>query len=47
MTNGKVVTALILMLPEESCTRPFLNMFLAFAPKSTPVPWRRAGGQAG
>jgi len=28
------------MLPEESCARPLLVMFLASAAKSTPVPWR-------
>lgn len=47
MADVKVATALILMVPEESCTRPWLNIFLASAPKSTLVPRRGAGGQAG
>lgn len=47
MTNGKVVHALTLMQPEESCTWSSLNVFLALAPERTLVPWTGAGGQEG
>lgn len=45
LTDGKVVTSLTPLLPDESYTRPLLNVFLASAPKSTLVPWRAAGGR--